>query len=82
MGGNSIWVEKEVADMMLAWDMATAKGAWVTVSNDIIEEVKKETKLEFKKQHQGVDNFGKYFEENKEIGKYLFYKFRNALKKV
>ena len=81
VGGNSIWVEKEVADMMLAWDMATAKGAWVTVSDDIIEEVKKETKLEFKKQHQGMDNFGKYFEENKEIGKYLFYKFRDVLKK-
>jgi len=80
--GESIWVQKEVADMMLAWDMATAKGAWVTVSDEIIEEVKKETGLEFKKQHQGLDNFGKYFEEDKEIGKYLFNKFREVLKKA
>lgn len=79
--GQSIWVEKEVADMMLAWDMATAKGAWVTVSDEIIEEVKKETKLEFKKQHQGMDNFGKYFEENPDLGKYIFHKFRDVLKK-
>ena len=82
VGGKSIWVEKEVADMMLAWEMATAKGAWVTVSDDIIAEVKKEAGLEMKKQHQGVDNFGKYFEEEKEIGKYMFNKFREALKKV
>ena len=80
--GKSIWVEKEVADMMLAWDMATAKGAWVTISDEIVEEVKKNANLELKKQHQGMDNFGKYFEENKEIGKYLFNKFREALKKT
>ena len=79
--GKSIWVEKEVVDMMLAWEMATAKGAWVTISDEIIEEVKTETGLELKKQHQGVDNLSKYFEEEKEIGKYLFTKFREVLKK-
>ena len=81
LSGESIWVQKEVADMMLAWDMAKAKGAWVTISDELIEEVKKETNLEFKKQHQGMDNFGKYFEENPEIGKHLFHKFRDVLKK-
>ena len=79
--GKSIWVEKEVVDMMIAWEMATAKGAWVTISDEIIEEVKTETGLELKKQHQGVDNLSKYFEEEKEIGKYLFSKFREVLKK-
>ena len=67
--------------MMIAWDMAVAKGAWVTVSDEIIEEVKEKTGLEFKKQHQGVDNFGKYFGEEPKIGKYMFAKFRDALKK-
>ena len=81
-GGKSIWVEKEVVDMMLAWDMATAKGAWVTISDEIIEEVNKETSLEFKKQHQGMDNLSNYLQENEEIGKYLFYKFREVLKKA
>lgn len=79
--GNSIWVEYEVVDMLLAWDMAVAKGAWVTISDEIIAEIKKNINLEFKKQHQGSDNLCKYFEENKEIGKYLFNKFRDALKK-
>ena len=82
VGGKSIWVEYEVVDMMLAWDMAKKSGAWVTVSEQIIEEVLKETGLELKQQHQGMDNLRKYFEENKEIGKYLFKKFREALKKV
>jgi hypothetical protein len=82
VGGQSIWVEYEVVDMLLQWEMATAKGAWVTISDELIEEVKKELKLELKKQHQGVDNLRKYFEENKDIGKYIFYKFRETLKKA
>ena len=81
-GGKSIWVEYEVVDMMLAWDMAVAKGAWVTISDELVEEVQKELKVELKKQHQGMDNLRKYFEENKEIGKYIFNKFREALKKA
>ncbi len=79
--GKSIWVEYEVVDMMLAWDMATAKGAWITMSDDLIEEIKEKKGLELKKQHQGMDNLRKYFEENKEVGKYIFFKFRDTLKK-
>ena len=79
--GKSIWVEYEVVDMMLQWDMASARGAWVTISDEVIEDVKEKINLEFKKQHQGMDNFRKYLEENKEIGKHLFHKFRDVLKK-
>jgi len=79
--GKSIWVEYEVVDMLIAWDMAIAKGAWVTISDDLIAEVQEKAGLEFKKQHQGMDNLRKYFEENKEIGKYLFCKFREVLQK-
>ncbi len=34
-----------------------------------------------KHQHQGFDNLRKYFEENDKIGKYIFNKFREVLKK-
>ena len=78
--GQSIWIEYEVIEMMLMWDMVVAKGAWVTVSDDIIKELK-ENKLEIEKQHQGMDNFRKYLEQNPKIGSYLYCKFLNALKK-
>ena len=51
-------------------------------SAGILEEVEKELGVEFKKQHQGMDNLRKYFTENQDIGKYLFNKFRNTLKKA
>ncbi len=46
-----------------------------------IEDVKENLNFEFKKQHQGIDNLRKYFEENPEVGKYLFKKFIQVLKK-
>ena len=79
--GKSVWVEYEIVDMLLAFEMASAKGAWVTISDELVEELKTEASLELKKQHQGMDNLRKYFEENKEIGKFIFNKFRETLKK-
>jgi RecA/RadA recombinase len=80
-GGKSIWAEYEVVETLLAFDMAKKSGAWVSVSDELIEEIKNELNLEMPKQHQGIDNFKKFFEDNEEIGKYLFNKFREVLKK-
>jgi len=63
------------------FDMAKKSGAWVSISEELIKEVKKETGEEMKNQHQGFDNLRKYFEENDKIGKYIFNKFREVLKK-
>ena len=76
--GTSIWKEYEVIDQILAWEFATAKGAWVTFSDEIIEELKKEN-LELKKQHQGIDNLRLYLEENKSIVNYFYNKFIQTL---
>lgn len=79
--GKSIWAEYEVVETLLAFDMAKKSGAWVAMSDHLIEEVEKETGEELPKQHQGIDNLRKFFEENEKIGKYLFKKFREVLKK-
>jgi RecA/RadA recombinase len=76
--GSSVWREYEVIDQIVAWEFATAKGAWVTFSDEIIEELKK-VNLELKKQHQGIDNLRSYLEENKPIVDYFYNKFINTL---
>ena len=60
------------------WDMTKQKGAWITVDDSIAEEVLKATGTEFKKQHQGEENFRKYLTENKDIKDFMFNKFKNA----
>ena len=79
VNGKSIWVEYEVLQFMMEWDMVDVKGAWIIVDDQIVEDVKKETGLDIASKHQGADNFRKYLEENTEICNYLFSKFRNAL---
>ena len=66
---------------MLKFEMIKKAGAWVTVSDQTIEDVKEATGEELKQQHQGIDNLRRYFEENPKIGKYLFNKFIEVLKK-
>lgn len=76
--GASIWKEYEIIDQILSWEFAMAKGAWVTFSDDLIEELKKQN-LELKKQHQGIDNLRLYLEENPQITDYFYNKFINTL---
>lgn len=78
--GKSVWIEQEITDMLLMFDMVVSKGAWITVSDDLIKEAK-ENKLELEKQHQGIENFRKYLEENIKLTEFLFQKFKNVLKK-
>jgi len=40
--GTSIWVEKEVIDMLYLWGYINKKGAWISVDPDFIEILKKE----------------------------------------
>ena len=79
-GGKSVWVEQEVMDTLLMFEMISQKGAWITVSDELITELSK-NKLTIDKQHQGMDNFRKYLEENKEVCDFLFCKFKSALTK-
>ena len=77
---QSVWVEQEVTDTLLMFEMISQKGAWVTVSDELIEELNKKD-LKIEKQHQGLDNFRKYLEENKDVCSYLFKKFKDVLSK-
>jgi RecA/RadA recombinase len=76
--GTSIWREYEIIDQLLAWQFITAKGAWITVGDEIIKELK-ENDLDLQKQHQGMDNFRKYLEENTKITDFLFEKYKKLI---
>ncbi len=80
VGGKSVWIEQEVTDTLLMFDMISQKGAWITVSDELIAELSKKS-IEIEKQHQGMDNFRKYLEGNPNITSHLFEKFKNVLSK-
>lgn len=72
---SGIWVEYEILDSLLMWDLVVAKGAWITVDDSLIEELKNNN-IEMPKQHQGRENFRKWLEENEEASKHLFNKLK------
>jgi RecA/RadA recombinase len=78
--GQSVWIEYEIIDSLLMFEMITCKGAWVTVSNDVISEVEA-AGLKIDQQHQGIDNFRAYLEANPKLVNFFFEKFKQALKK-
>lgn len=78
--GQSVWVEYEIVDQLLAWEFAHAKAAWITISDELIKELA-DAGFEMPKQHQGAANLKTFLEENPAITKYLFDKFINVLKK-
>jgi RecA/RadA recombinase len=80
-GGNSIWIEYEVSDMLIQWGFAKKAGAWINIDSKLVDEVSKETGLAVPNTIQGMEKLRTFLEENKEICLYLFNKFKGALAK-
>jgi hypothetical protein len=78
--GTSVWVEYEIVDQLLAWEFAHAKGAWITMTDELVAELAA-AGLTLPKQHQGEANLKNFLEENPKITSYLFNKFIGVLKK-
>lgn len=54
-GGKSIWIEREVVDMLLMWEFLQRNGSWYSFDEEIIS-LCKEKGIEVKEKIQGLDN--------------------------
>lgn len=75
---NSIWVEKEILDYCLAFEILKKKGAWVSFDQSLIDEAKS-IGIELKEQFQGLEAVYSYIEENKSVFDWLYSKFKKIL---
>ena len=69
-GGNSIWIEKEIVDLLYAWEFVEKKGAWIKPTEDFCE-LLTENKLNFPEQIQGDNNLFKTLDQDEELCKFL-----------
>jgi RecA/RadA recombinase len=79
--GKSVWLEYEIADMLIQWGFAKKSGAWIAFDKALIEEIKKETDQDLPEKIQGMEQLRTFLEENPKICGYLFNKFKTALSK-
>lgn len=79
-GGNSIWIEREIVDLLFMWELLEKNKAWIKVTQNLRDEVKDNTKIELPEQIQGIENCYKLLEDNPNITKYLYGKFLQLIK--
>ena len=75
---SGIWIEYEIADLLLGWELIKKKTAWLTFNENVVKEAK-EKGLELQEQHQGMDNLRKYLEANPPITEYFYNRFKAVL---
>ena len=64
--GRSIWVEKEVIDMLLMWSYLQKRSSWITVDSTLLEHCKA-NKLDMPEKFQGTNKILENLEENPKI---------------
>ncbi len=76
---SGIWVEKEITDLLLAWNLITkAASGWLSFKPEIAAELK-EIDPDLPEKIQGLDNLSDYFETKPELTTYLYNKFAKLL---
>jgi len=76
--GCAIWVEKELVDMIVAFELISKKGAWYSFSDTIIAMAKQDG-VEIQPQHQGISSVYEYIENNKEVFEWLLKKVKEII---
>lgn len=79
--GTSIWVEKELVDLLYAWEFMNKSGAWVKPSEDFLELIK-ELNIEIPESFQGEKALFKFIEDNPNLIKFLTNYFKNSINEI
>ena len=69
--GNSIWVEKELIDMLYLWGYIEKKGAWISIDPDIVKKFK-ENKIDCPEKIHGEQKLVDLLDDNESMKDYLY----------
>ena len=79
--GKSVWRAREILDMLYLFNLIEKKGAWISVSEDLIKELS-DKKFEINEKFQGEQRLIDFLEENEKLSDFLYEDFKkltNAL---
>ena len=79
--GKSVWRAREILDMLYLFNLIDKKGAWISVSEDLIKELS-DKKFEINEKFQGEQRQIDFLEENEKLADFLYEDFKkltNAL---
>jgi RecA/RadA recombinase len=76
--GTSIWVEKELIDMLYLWGYINKKGAWISVEEDFVNLLKKEG-YEFPPKLHGEPKLNELLEASPDLIQFLIKHFSEII---
>lgn len=80
VNAKSVWLSKEIADMILQWELVKKSASWLILDEAFISELsEKFGKERVPEKIQGFDKLSSWIEENADIQEYLFTKFNSVL---
>ena len=68
--GRSVWLEKEIVDMLMRWELVTRSGAWYYVAEDLAATLK-ENGFEAPEKFQGENSIFEFVESNTKLVAFL-----------
>ena len=77
-GGTSIWIEKEIIDLLYAWEFVQKTGAWIKPTDDF-KELLTENKFTFPDKVQGDNKLFKLIEEDRDLCNFLIAYFKEQI---
>ena len=78
IGKSSIWLEKEIMNILVSFNNLKQKGAWFNLDDSIVKELN-DNGYEIKSQFHGEEGFSGWLEENPEATNFLYKLFRERL---
>ena len=76
--GTSIWVEKELIDMLYAWEFVVKRGAWIAADESFLELIN-ENDLSFPEKIQGEAKLSQLLEEDSKLSDFLINYFKDII---
>lgn len=73
-GGKSVWIEREIGDLLLPFGYLEKKGAWYNFSAEQAKEIAENVKGEIPEKIQGMDNVYEMLNNNPELMSYYYNK--------
>jgi recombination protein RecA len=78
-GGNSVWLEKEIIDMMYLWGFIEKKGAWISFDEEVLADLKK-SKIDCPEKIQGDQKLLDLLEKDGKLKGYFYNMIKDIFK--
>jgi RecA/RadA recombinase len=76
--GRSVWLEKEIVDMLMTWELVSRSGAWYYTSDEL-RELAKGSGTELPEKFQGENSLFQFIESDEKLTKTLHKYFVNMI---